>query len=188
MTSSDDFPRFFFCPPTLPDIALDDDNAYGSQHTIQSLLNFFDIHLTRIWGKVLLSTTSVPVPIDDRWAVRYSLFFPLYLRCSNFELGRNRPKGIEVPGAVQWLIDFAHLNIHNPPPATRTKACPPVVFANGPRRRPHLMLFNSCSILFMDPHRQRGPGAIFLRPRRPSMTWTIQWHLPKVRHLSFFLL
>ena len=63
--------------------------------------------------------------------MRYSLFFPLYLRC-NFELGRNRPKGIEVPGAVQWLIDFAHLNIHNPPPATRTKACPPVVFANDP--------------------------------------------------------
>jgi len=47
------------------------------------------------------------------------------------------------------------------------------------RRRPlpHIILFllSRCE-----------PGAMFLRQQRPSMTWTIQWHLPKVRHLSYF--
>ena len=38
----------------------------------------------------------------------------------------------------------------------------------------HPTLYNICSMLILDPYPRRELGAMFLRPQRPSMTWTTQ--------------
>jgi len=174
----------------LSDLAL---NAYGSPHPIQSL---FDFGLGRNHPKGI----EVPGVVTSFVSTYTSLFLrhgrrPAHQRpLPNFSLAM-----IDDPTVIHHQLRLpSNWNIsspHNTRQICHGAQQPPPTQHDTQREVPHLWspgYDQNCRRRRPSPHiiqfllSRREPGAMFLRQQRPSMTWTIQWRLPKVRYLSSF--